>query len=454
MQPARVAAPFLVALGLAACSAGGGGGGGASGSGSGAGPGGEAASRSTGGPSTSPTAHGQVPSPGLPRLTRPTATASPPTISRTACGSTGALVVSGTGSLACTYHAVGSDVFTVPAGVTRAVFTLVGALGGHYFTAGDAAHGGSPAGDILGRPGGAGAETAATLPVVPGEVLEIDVAGRGADGTAASRSGGMDGGPSGGRGAVGGFGGSDGGPKAGRAAAGDADGANGGTAFNGGNGSGGGGSSDVRATTTGCADLSCPLAARLLVAAGGGGGGGSGGQGNALGGAGGGGGAPIGAGGGSAVDGGNAGVSGRGGTLSTGGVPGSNAARHAANARVGDPRAGGDGAPGAFGSGGLGGAGNLPCTDPSLGGQCVAGAKTSGGGAGGGGGGGLFGGGGGSGGGGTFGGGGGGGGGGAGGASFAVDGATGFRMTPGRNSGAVNHGNGQVTVTWTARRSS
>jgi hypothetical protein len=46
--------------------------------------------------------------------------------------------------------------------------------------------------------------------------LQVDVAGRGDDGTAASRSGGMQNGPSGGHGALGGFGGSDGGVAADR----------------------------------------------------------------------------------------------------------------------------------------------------------------------------------------------------------------------------------------------
>jgi hypothetical protein len=379
----------------------------------------------------------------------PTATTTPPKAPRRACGARG--VISGSGTFTCTYTSTGSDVYTVPAGVTRATIVVVGASGGHYFTPGDAAHGGSPAGDITGRPGGAGAQATATLTVVPGQVLEVDVAGRGADGTAASRSGGMNNGPSGGRGAAGGYGGSNAGAKTGR---GDAGGGDGGTAFNGGNGSGGGGSSDVRAAVTGCAALSCPLGARLLAAAGGGGGGGSGGQGNALGAAGGNGGGPAGAPGGSAINGGNHGLSGQGGTLSRGGTAGLNVARHAAHAPANDPRDGGDGLPGSLGPGGRGGTGNLPCTDPKLGGQCSSRAKTSGGGAGGGGGGGVFGGGGGSGGGGSFGGGGGGGGGGAGGASFAASTAIGSALIAGRNAGSVNHGNGQVTVTWTPRRSS
>jgi hypothetical protein len=60
------------------------------------------------------------------------------------CGSTGVL----TGPTTCTYTTVGSDTFIVPAGVDSVVVDVVGAQGGRYFIAGDAAHGGSPAGDL------------------------------------------------------------------------------------------------------------------------------------------------------------------------------------------------------------------------------------------------------------------------------------------------------------------
>jgi hypothetical protein len=60
------------------------------------------------------------------------------------CGSTGVL----TNATTCTYTTIGSDTFTVPAGVNSVVVDVVGAQGGRYFIAGDAAHGGSPAGDI------------------------------------------------------------------------------------------------------------------------------------------------------------------------------------------------------------------------------------------------------------------------------------------------------------------
>jgi alpha-tubulin suppressor-like RCC1 family protein len=361
------------------------------------------------------------------------------------CGSGG--VLSGTDPFTCTYTAVGPDTFTVPAGVTQADFDVVGAAGGTYFIAGDAAHP-PPAGDITGRPGGAGAQATATLALTAGQTLEIDVAGRGANGTAASRSGGMSNGPSGGDGAAGGFGGSNDGVAGGP---GDAGGAAGGTAFDGGNGSGGGGSSDVRIGSGGCAALTCDLAARVVIAAGGGGDGGTGGQGNALGGAGGSGGDATGGDGGTTVDGAGRGSSGAGATQAAGGSGGLNAARHAQPPppEPNDPRFGGDGTDGASGAGGLGGAGNLPCNgvhnppcqDPN--------ATTSGGGAGGGGGGGLFGGGGGSGGGSSSGGGGGAGGGGGGGSSFLAPSAVSGTLTAAVNGDTINAGNGEVTVTWT-----
>jgi hypothetical protein len=215
------------------------------------------------------------------------------------CGAAGKLT--GAASLTCTYDRIGSDVFTVPARVTRADFTVTGAMGGHYFIAADAAH---PTGAITGRAGGAGGQVSATLTLTPGDVLQVDIAGAGANGTAASRSGGMMNGPYGGQGAAGGVGGS-----------GDAGGGAGGDApADGGNGSGGGGASDVRGVAGGCAAMSCPLGARLLVGAGGGGGGGTGGQGNAIGGAGGAGGGASGADASATIDGGNKGAFGHGGT--------------------------------------------------------------------------------------------------------------------------------------------
>jgi hypothetical protein len=359
------------------------------------------------------------------------------------CGATG--VPSGTTTLTCTYSAVGSDTFTVPAGVTQVDILAVGGKGGNYFIAGDAAHP-PPAGDITGRPGGAGGQAAGSFTVTPGQTLQVDVAGRGVNGTAASRSGGMMNGPSGGQGALGGFGGSNGGVLGG---GGDAGGANGGTAFNGGNGSGGGGSSDVRGGVD-CSALTCGLATRLIVGAGGGGGGGGGGQGNALGGAGGAGGGATGADGSTTVDGGNAGRSGTGAAAGAGGTGGLNACLHTAGVEPNDPRCGGDGGNGASGAGGTGGAGNLPCNGVHIPPCQDPNATTSGGGAGGGAGGGFFGGGGGSGGGGTFGGGGGGGGGAGGGGSFLAGSALSGTLTSGVNNDTINAGNGLVTISFTA----
>ncbi|MGH3776122.1 MAG: hypothetical protein ACRDRR_10380 [Pseudonocardiaceae bacterium] len=77
------------------------------------------------------------------------------------CGTTG--VLTGTTPLVCTYTTTGSDTFTVPAGVSSVDVVVVGAQGGNYFIAGDEAHGGSPAGDITGRPGGSGGQATGTL---------------------------------------------------------------------------------------------------------------------------------------------------------------------------------------------------------------------------------------------------------------------------------------------------
>ncbi|HEY0803645.1 MAG TPA: hypothetical protein VGD84_01205, partial [Pseudonocardiaceae bacterium] len=273
------------------------------------------------------------------------------------CGRSG--VLNGT---TCTYDTVGSDTFTVPAGATSVEVFVTGAQGGRYFLAGDAAHGGSPVGDITGRAGGGGGQASGTLAGLgSGQVLQVDVAGRGVDGTAASRSGGKNNGPSGGQGALGGFGGATSGVAGGR---GDAGGADGGTGrINGGNGAGGGGSSDVRVAAGGCAALTCALPDRVLVGAGGGGGGGIGGQGNALGGGGGDGGGIAGAAGGATVDGGHPGTPGGGATQSAAGAGGLNAGRHAIPPPPdpSDPRFGGDGADGSAGVGGVGGVGNQPC---------------------------------------------------------------------------------------------
>lgn len=115
-----------------------------------------------------------------------------------------------------------AQMWTVPAGVQSATFTLIGAPGGAGFVA----------------PGGAGAIVQATLAVTPGQILRIMVGGPG--GSHGSEAGGFNGG--GGSGVVGNV----------RPVAG-----------------GGGGATDVRIGAFGLAD-------RVLVAGGGGGGGGNG----------------------------------------------------------------------------------------------------------------------------------------------------------------------------------
>ena len=59
------------------------------------------------------------------------------------CGVSG--VLSGS---TCTYDRMGSDTFTLPDGVNSVRVIVTGAQGGRYYLADDAAHGGSPTGDI------------------------------------------------------------------------------------------------------------------------------------------------------------------------------------------------------------------------------------------------------------------------------------------------------------------
>jgi hypothetical protein len=74
----------------------------------------------------------------------------------------------------CTCTTRGSDSFTVPAGFSSVILDVVGAESGHYFIAGDAAHGGSPAGSITGNPAGNGGEATGILPgLTPGQVLQV-----------------------------------------------------------------------------------------------------------------------------------------------------------------------------------------------------------------------------------------------------------------------------------------
>ncbi|UUW90589.1 hypothetical protein [Pimelobacter simplex] len=171
-----------------------------------------------------------------------TASAAPaaPPVPSGPCGSSGVLVDAPTSS--CTYDEVGSDVFKVPAGVSALEVEVTGARGGRWSF--DAL-------SLASNPGGAGGQARGTVATTSGAVLQVNVAGAGANATATSATGGLNNGPSGGSGAPGGFGGSNGGvPGAPGDAAGGAGGSNPG---NGGNGAGGGGSSDVRTAPGGCA---------------------------------------------------------------------------------------------------------------------------------------------------------------------------------------------------------
>ncbi len=133
---------------------------------------------------------------------------------------------SGTATITCGFFYAGaSQDFTVPSNVFQVTIDAVGAPGG-------------PSTD--GTPGGLGGEATATIPVAPGETLQVNVGGDGQPGsTTGPASGGFNGGGSGGTGV---------------------NNLNGGGA-----GGGGGGASDVRQGGT-------DLGNRVVVAGGGGGG--------------------------------------------------------------------------------------------------------------------------------------------------------------------------------------
>ncbi len=129
--------------------------------------------------------------------------------------------------------------YTVPAGVTSIHVIAVGAGGGR----------GSDLNPFLGGPGGRGDRVEADLAVAPGQVLFIEVGGRGADGSTGG-GGGFNGG---GNSNMGNFGSG---------------------------GGGGGGATDIRSCSrvaAACPDSPDTLTSRLLVAGGGGGGGDEGG---------------------------------------------------------------------------------------------------------------------------------------------------------------------------------
>src|SRR5918993_1747524 len=132
----------------------------------------------------------------------------------------------------CTFTYTGNaQSWTVPEGVTQATFDVSGAQGG-----------GTPGGDGVIQ-GGKGGEATATIPVTPGDTLQVNVGGKGGDGdpNGPGGAGGFNGGAAGGVGCCSGPG-------------------------------GGGGASDVRRETDASGDFA--LAERIIVAGGGGGTGG------------------------------------------------------------------------------------------------------------------------------------------------------------------------------------
>ncbi len=81
------------------------------------------------------------------------------------CGTGGTLVGTVPTSFTCTYATVGTDTFTVPAGMAQVTVDVYGAEGGR-------------GGTVAGTPG-KGGEAFATIGVVPGEMLAINVGGQG-----------------------------------------------------------------------------------------------------------------------------------------------------------------------------------------------------------------------------------------------------------------------------------
>ncbi|MDH6131453.1 hypothetical protein P3T37_000822 [Kitasatospora sp. MAA4] len=77
----------------------------------------------------------------------------------------------------CTYDSVGTDTFTVPAGTTAVTVDLFGAEGG------SAASYIVPHPVVPGAPGGLGGETRATLPVTPGQTIQLTVGAAGIPGS-------------------------------------------------------------------------------------------------------------------------------------------------------------------------------------------------------------------------------------------------------------------------------
>ncbi|GAA1230311.1 hypothetical protein GCM10009665_20890 [Kitasatospora nipponensis] len=91
------------------------------------------------------------------------------------CGSGGSFTTSPQPT--CTYDSVGTDTFTVPLGVTAVSIDLFGAEGG------SAAGYIDPHPAVSGAPGGLGGETRATLPVTPGQTIQLTVGAAGVPGS-------------------------------------------------------------------------------------------------------------------------------------------------------------------------------------------------------------------------------------------------------------------------------
>ncbi|MFG2292116.1 Ig-like domain-containing protein [Streptomyces sp. NPDC048603] len=93
------------------------------------------------------------------------------------CGAHGVLTEAAPATPTCAYTATGTDVFTVPDGVTAVTVALYGAEGG------SAAGFVSPNPPNEGAPGGLGGETRGTLAVTPGQTLQLTVGAAGIPGS-------------------------------------------------------------------------------------------------------------------------------------------------------------------------------------------------------------------------------------------------------------------------------
>ena len=209
------------------------------------------------------------------------------------------------GTTTCTFAYTGAaQSWTVPDGVSQATFVVSGAQGGS---------------EEFSAVGGLGGEATATIPVTPGEMLQVNVGGKGGDGTGASGgAGGFNGGADGGNGCCWGAG-------------------------------GGGGASDVRSGAF-------ELAERIIVAGGGGGAGGFSISDSSAGGVGGGPSGGDGTGGGYGFPS-HDGAGGGGGTQVAGGAGGGGAEGVGGNGSPGDLGTGGAGDGGGGGGGGYYGGG-------------------------------------------------------------------------------------------------